>query len=428
MSGTESKQHFQAVVDAGVKHTLVSFLYLQKAGFDLVEKRKKAHPQIRFFVDSGAHTFITDHVKYKQWSLAQWDKYLRDYTTWLRANKKWIECAVELDIDDIVGESVVKGWQEKYFKPLVAEGFKIIFVWHEPRGLQGWEQMVSDFAYVGLQGHLSARPDFNNFITTARRYSTCIHAFAGTKHSDFRDWPWYSIDSISWKNGEIYGMTIHWDESSSVPDLVYDQDKSHRHLYKKFYDQYGLDGAGIVAQKPGAYKDLTRYCLISFRRMEQYYERKYAARPAYYDVRLPHPRSLKNASLAEIKALWASLNPAEKFKQHAAETDYGALRDYVMAVGAVQNKDRELIEKGPRLWKFLEAYFPALLAQGTLVQDMSVFQRDMAAHITPAIRGGLQRVDASHYVPTNSPPKKREDKEFELVDLEHDMGDSPMSF
>lgn len=197
MSGVEGRTHYQACVDAGVKHVLLSFLYMEKSDLATIRRRKQANPDIKFMIDSGAHTFQSDKdspkPKYANWRLSDYEAYIKRYVKWLRDNKDYIESAVELDIDWNVGTAVVESWQKKYFIPLMEEGINMIFVWHKQRGLEGYEEMCSKFPYVGLPGEFSSEPDFNKYMTVARRYMTRVHGFAATKQMDFRDWPWYCM-------------------------------------------------------------------------------------------------------------------------------------------------------------------------------------------------------------------------------------------
>lgn len=137
-------------------------------------------------IDSAAHTFLTDVGKYQTWSIQMWEDYLDEYTQWLWDNFDYIESAVELDIDYIVGPLIVEKWQKQYFQPLVEAGMDICFVWHEQRGLDGWEEMCSKRSYVGLPGVFSKNADFNKFITIARKYTTKIHGFAASVVGDSR--------------------------------------------------------------------------------------------------------------------------------------------------------------------------------------------------------------------------------------------------
>jgi hypothetical protein len=409
-SGVEGGQHFAACINAGVKAVLASFLYLEKTDINLIKKRKQKNPQIKFLIDSGAHTFQSDKTKYGSWSLPDFEAYLARYVKWIRANKDVIESAVELDIDWIVGTPVVEGWQKRYFEPLLAEGIDTIFVWHKQRGLEGWEEMCSRFSYVGLPGEFSGEPDFNKYMAVAKRYTTKVHGFAATKLADLRDWPWYSTDSTSWKAAERFGTLIHWDERKQK--LVTEPDKSQRAQYRKFFEQFGLNADAIIQDTD--YREVTKYALISFRRMEEFYAQKYKDRINYYDLRLPHPKAVRLVSDKQVLRFWQLFRPATLFKQHESETRPVELRKYLAALSAVQHREEAWLTVNPDALKFLGVYFPKQITPK--ITDIGTFQKELAVYIAPPNPPPLRRSDESHFIPVNA-PKARELEEVSVDDL-----------
>lgn len=409
-SGVEGKQHYEAVVAAGGVHVLASYLYLEKTDKHLIKRRKQQHPHIRFMIDSGAHTFQSEKEKYSGWSLNDWENYIRRYVKWLRDNRDYIDCAVELDVDWNVGTNVVESWQRRFFIPLLAEGIPIIFVWHKQRGLEGWEEMCSRFPYTGLPGEFSSEPDFNKYMTVARRYTTKVHGFAATKQTDFRDWPWYSGDSTTWKSSERYGTLIHWDESKQ--QIVFEEDKSKRGRFRKSFEQAGLDADAII--KDTNYREVTRYALYSVRRMEQFYEQKYKDRIFYYELRLPHPSAVSLLSDAEIKNYWRVFRSEKLFPAQAQETNPKKLAVYLKALAAVQYKETALLESQSSWTAFLQTYFPRMLTPK--VVDPVLFQKELSAYLAPPNPPPLERCDAEHFVPTNNVPKPRSSEAWDNLD------------
>lgn len=425
-SGVEGEQHYKACIDAGAKHVLTSFLYLERTDLDTVKKRKLKNPEVKFLIDSGAHTFQSDKEKYAAWKLRDFEKYIERYIKWLRANREYIEACVELDIDWNVGTNVVEGWQKKYFIPLMREGIEVIFVWHKQRKLEGLEEMCSRFPYVGLPGEFSKDPDFNKYVTVAKRYTTKLHGFAATKQSDFRDWPWYSGDSTTWKSSERYGTLIHWDEHAQK--LVFEEDKSQRALYRKDFEKYKLDADGIINDTN--YREVTKYALISMRRMEEYYEAKYSDRIFYYALRLPHPDViLADLPQSEVKRYWALLRAPALFKAHAGESQIGSIRGFLRALAAVQYREEQAINESKKAKAFLGSYFPQLVSLNGngLNCDIQVFQKELASYIAPPNPPPLERTEPGHFIATNNVPKFRSDRIFELSELEHNPLAAPIT-
>ena len=339
LSGVESTQHYQACLDAKAKHVLVSYLYVQKKGLDVIKDRKNRNPEVNFLVDSGAHTFQTDAAKFSSWSLADYERYVQSYVKWLEANRAYLFAAVELDIDFNVGTSTVEGWQQRYFVPL-QESLPIIFVWHAQRGLEGWEEMCSKYPYVGLPGEMSGEADFNKYMTVAKRYMTLVHGFAATKQADFRDWPWASVDSITWKTSEMYGTLIDWDDHSQK--LRYDPIKANRANYRDKFISFGLDAEGIITDT--AYKEVTKYALISMTRMEAFYANRYKDRTFYYERRLPQPKRCLKIKDKKTRRLWQSLDPSKSFGQHIGEANPVNIRKFLYAISCVQNRRADLLK------------------------------------------------------------------------------------
>jgi intein/homing endonuclease len=233
-----------------------------------------------------------------------------------------------------------------------------------------------------------------------------------TKQADFRDWPWYSVDSITWKTCEMYGTLIHWDKHKQV--LFFDADKSNRAAYRADFERLGLDADGIINDTN--YKEVTKYALSSMRAMEAFYEHKYADRLAYYDTRLPHPQVVLRANPQILKKFWDILRPSTLFKNHAGETDFRRIRSWLAALAAVQFKDYASLKANVDGMKFLEAYFPKLVTP-TLV-DETVFQKELAAYVAPPNPPALARTEREHYIPTNNVPKVRDIRNLTSEDLE----------
>jgi hypothetical protein len=395
---------------------LASFLYLDKLDPDLLKKRKQKHPHIRFFCDSGAHSLQADKQRYGNWSLVDFENYLRRYVKWIRDNRSVLDCAVELDIDFNVGTPVVEGWQKKFFLPLVEEGIPIIFVWHPERGHEGFEEMCSRFPYVGLPGEKSSEPDFNKFISVARRYTTKLHAFGAMKLIDYRDWSWAwaSLDGTSWKAAERYGTLIHWD--AHAQRMVFEENKAQRAQYRKFFEEAGLDAEGII--RDTNYREVTKYALISFVRMQKFYEEKYRQRQNFYQLRLPHPQRVLRLKDVSTLRYWRLFRPEILFKNHAQERQTALLRIYLSALAAVQYREQTWLEAHSLQLKFLAEYFPKQVLPK--ITDAQTFQKELSSHIAFPNPPAMDRTAPEHFFSVNA-PKEREAQEYSVLDLEPDI-------
>lgn len=424
-SGIESGVHFGHCVKAKVKHVLTSYWQFYQKDPDIVKRRKKKYPWMDFLIDSGAHTFITDWQKFMGWTRKQFEEYVENYVKWIRANRQYVSAVVEFDIDHTLnmvlagnqhsqlGASIIESWQKEYFIPLQKLGIDVIYVWHEPRRMEGWEEMCGRFDYVGLPGYFSSEADFNKYMTVARRYTTRVHGFAATKQLDFRDIQWYSIDSITWKTGEMYGTLIDWD--SKAQKLVFEDDKTKRINYREKLKDLGFDADGIINDTN--YKEVTRYALFSMRQMEAFYENKYASRLFYYALRLPHRDVLRGLPGKDLMSWWAKFRPDTVFKQHCTRPVAEVLK-YLSAISAVQNGDINYLGGNTDAKDFLRSYWPKLT--DPFPSDFKIFQREVSTAVSPPNPPALDRTELAHWIPQNSPPKVRTAEEFRTEDLEFD--------
>jgi len=432
-SGVEGDQHYNAATKSGATHVLMSYLYLQKRGNDLLKKRKDENPAIKFMIDSGAHTLQANFDKppYNAWKLADYERYVAEYAAWLKEMAPWIWAGVELDVDWNLtlamhgnvatarahredGVGIVKRWQQQYFAPLEKLGLQIIYVWHEGYGLEGYEEMCKTHPYVGLPGELSSNADFNKYMSIARRYTTKLHGFAATKQMDFRDWAWASIDSITWKTSEMYGTLIDW--NAHTQKLSFIDDKARRVEFKEKFIQLGFNADAIIADTD--YKEVTRYALHSFAAMENFYADRFSSRRFYYDCRLPHPERFSSNQISNkfaLKGWWSKLCPADAFPNHldAPVTD---LAPFLTALAAIQYRCLDYLIRQPKLLAFLKAYFPAFV-DDTGVTNLDSIQKELANILTPRNPPALARTTEDHWVPNNNPPKARESLDLNYEDL-----------
>ena len=256
--------------------------------------------------------------------------------------------------------------------------------------------------------------------TTQRFFANGVLAH-NTKQADFRDFPWFSIDSITWKTSEIYGTLIDWDDHKQK--LTFEDNKLERGKYRQKFLDLGFDADAII--KDTNYKEVTRYALWSMRSMEEFYLKKYSHRTFYYEMRLPHPDYVKTKlANAEVLAFWAKFKPQDRFKAHADEKDPDVVRRYLLAISAVQYREDQLLQPKTQSFDFLKGYFPAFI-DDTSISNLDSLQKEMANLLSPRNEPALLRTDRGHYVAMNNPPKRREEVEFLLEDLEHDVLSAP---
>lgn len=256
--------------------------------------------------------------------------------------------------------------------------------------------------------------------TTERFFANGILAH-NTKQSDFRDWPWASIDSITWKTSEIYGTLIVWDEHRQK--LKFEQDKTKRFKYARIMRSMGFDADAII--KDTNYKEVTRFALRSMTAMEDFYVRKYKHRIFYYELRLPHPNIIRRWKPGKVWRQWAKYTPSKNFPQHANEKDVDVIKAALRGISAIQNWEVSIITaKGPER-DFLKAYFTSMLEP--VLADPSTFKKELAMLTAPPNPPPIPRSLPEHYLAESNPPRLREEETITEADLDVDPLVAPLA-
>ena len=115
-SGVEQEEYFNILYDMGIRNFLISFHYVQNKHLSM--EKQYGGLGIKFFVDSGAHTYQND-PKYAEYDIDYWEKHLQKYLRWVEKNREYIFAIASFDFENIVGAEVVKEWNEKYFEPFM---------------------------------------------------------------------------------------------------------------------------------------------------------------------------------------------------------------------------------------------------------------------------------------------------------------------
>jgi len=214
LAGIENGDSKEVVNTGVIDNGFVSYYY---------EKRKKipGMPNYRklvrkIIVDSGAHSFFSESdtihtasiVKKKIKTKQSPEAYFEDYKKWLVFNYDNFDYFVELDIGELVGQEKVLRWREE-LKELGLYN-KCITVYH-PKVMSGadWLATLDDsqskyVALEGVRGGCWTLPYFK-LIKECYDRGIKVHGFAMTKNDVYYSYPFYSVDSSSWKSGSLYG-------------------------------------------------------------------------------------------------------------------------------------------------------------------------------------------------------------------------------
>jgi hypothetical protein len=154
LSGTEAERFLTTAYDfARSRDMLVSFLYAEQKGTKWFQDRCKKRPDIKWTVDSGAHTFRTAYDgKYgEKFPDIQWfEDYAARYRDWILANRDYVNFVVNLDVDAPCGMPAMLKWDNEIFRPLERAGIPVCYVWHVQYGFDYWLKMCREHEFVGL--------------------------------------------------------------------------------------------------------------------------------------------------------------------------------------------------------------------------------------------------------------------------------------
>ena len=228
ISGVESDTYFDIVVrKCGIRFILMSYHYLQKKPKDFLRKRIEEFPDLKIFIDSGAHTFLTNMDEYMDKPLSYWEKYVTDYTDWVKENNEYIFGCANLDLEPILGNEKIDELNDEYFLPVEEVGVEVCYVWHTPRGEEGWEEYCKKHSYVGMSMQNDATATVQKLmrrLNVARKYNTRVHGMALTKTEILVRVPFFTADS-----------SVDGDSSILVKDLK--NDRTERLTIAELYNR-----------------------------------------------------------------------------------------------------------------------------------------------------------------------------------------------
>jgi hypothetical protein len=243
LAGGENEQSYQLFAQLRPSNVFLSYYYLRKRSNvkEFLEDFKRNG--INIALDSGAHTFLAGAGKSKVTNVKgevveeDPDTYCLEYIDWLKKYGDYFEFYVELDIDSIVGYEKVLEYR-KLFKENGLQN-KLVLVWHSsiPDSIGEWEKCCKESQYVAI----AENPEFsrvNTLIDIARKYKRKVHGFAMTKPDYIAKFPFYSVDSTSWKSGSRFGTTYCLQGNRIV---AIGKEERRRIMGFDYYKKYDID-------------------------------------------------------------------------------------------------------------------------------------------------------------------------------------------
>ena len=188
------------------KYILESFYYIQDWQLPYLKQKEL------FLLDSGAFTFMNNNM-----GKVDWLKYINDYADFIK--KENIKYFFELDIDSIIGYEKVKEFT-KYLEERV--GRKCIPVWHKARGLAEWQRLTKEYDYVAIGGLVTKEIKsteykyFTELLKIAKNNNCKVHGLGFTNLKLLGKYPFYSVDSTSWKSGGRFGSIYEFKNNKMI--------------------------------------------------------------------------------------------------------------------------------------------------------------------------------------------------------------------
>ena len=217
LAGLEQEDTLQLLKEKLIENGFISFYYERKHKKSLMPVVRKGIKNV--IVDSGAHTFFSEMTyaglsvsvhKKKTKTKETGEEYFTQYKEWLLKNSNYYDYFVELDIGELVGQKKVLEWREELKKLGLYD--RCITVYHpDIMTFQDYIDTLEDSQskFVALEGdrpqHRKRLP-YLRLIKEGFNRKVRMHGFAMTKDDAFLKFPFYSVDSTSWKAGVMYGV------------------------------------------------------------------------------------------------------------------------------------------------------------------------------------------------------------------------------
>ena len=330
-SGVEQESYFNILYDLGIRNFLMSFHYIQNRHLSL--STQYGGKGIKFFIDSGAHTYQND-PKYAEYDLEYWESHLQKYLRWAEKNKDYIFAIASFDFENIVGAEQVRKWNREYFEPfMLRTGIPVCFVWHQ-NSADTWEQYCERYPYVGFSSVNTegVAIDFNEYankLKVAEKFSSLVHGFGMTRTSMLTSLPFYTADSTTWLVGLQYGEINYW-TGTKMSRLK--KDKWKGSMLDTICETYSLDHEKMLEENV---EELIKANIYAFIDAEKYVQSK--LKSYMYWLR-PKSVNRKESDLDKIKypsAMWLDNAQHEPDWEDYARSFNISTEDKIQAINCI---------------------------------------------------------------------------------------------
>ena len=256
-----------------IESALYSFYYIKRSK-QCIKDAKKLHRSV--FIDSGAHSFFAEtegigsanHKIKKSKTKGTPQEYFEIYLSWLVENYEYYDYYAELDIGELVGQQTVNDWREQLKIKGVFD--KCITVFHPT--CMDWNDYTrmlddSESGFIALEGDRNSirkRLNYNKYLKPANERQIKVHGFAMTKQDVLNSFPFYSVDSASWLQAQMYG-TLPCFINGKLTALRWADKKHYLRYHKMNLDRLRSD------DKQAQRIYTMELSILAYKEMEEYY-------------------------------------------------------------------------------------------------------------------------------------------------------------
>lgn len=251
LAGAEVETLTRALLDNGVKSILYSYYYIHVMRRErFIEQIQREHPDVRFFLDSGAFTYWTK-FRAEPEKLPHWRAFKAAYYKYIEGTwERWYRIS-ELDLDNTFPEitlGLLAEWRDEALERWPTANF--MPVWHGNRGPEEWTWYCRDkrFKCMAIGSGLPYLGLHRRMIIEAHRWNKAVHGFGMTRFNALRFLPYDTVDSTSWLMGQKFGtLFIFKDNEFKLLGKDRGGGKAARRLYKLYFKRIGCDPRLIIA-------------------------------------------------------------------------------------------------------------------------------------------------------------------------------------
>jgi hypothetical protein len=245
-AGAEAEKFTLMLLDSGVRSILYSYHYILEYRREaFLSRMMLQHPDVSFFLDSGAYTFGMKARKGE--SHISWEKYNDRFMRYVAEFGHQYDRIAELDLDWSglpVTPQMVDEWREEMMDE--SPSLPILPVWNRGRGDPAWDRYVRDerLKHLGIASGAGSLGSLAVKANQANAAGKTVHGFAMTKMSIFNYVRFDSCDSSSWIFGQKYGTLFVWRGDKMI--MLTSAQKRDRRLYAKYFETIGCDPKKVI--------------------------------------------------------------------------------------------------------------------------------------------------------------------------------------